>query len=218
MLRSAPAPWTRPADPIDGSAVEKGQVINYKIVVTNPSGEKVTNQTLVDTVPAGVTVDVGSITPTGTYNAAARTITWKFDLAAATVDEEEETIPGSATFTYKATVDVGYTDSPVTLVNTALWVERDLSDSTSHPVKALKAVVTSFCVKDAPYYSLTITPQNGKLLLLPGGDREVVPGERPGPADRRTGQPDDGSGQVRCGLRSGNSTHQGAVRRHLHPD
>ena len=31
----------------------------------------------------------------------------------------------------------------------------------------------------------------------------MVPGERPGPADRRPGQPDDGSGQVRRGLQPG---------------
>jgi hypothetical protein len=43
-------------------------------------------------------------------------------------------------------------------------VQRNLSDRTEHPVKAINAVVTSFCVEDAPYYSLTISADNGALL------------------------------------------------------
>ena len=91
------------------------------------------------------------MSPAGDTTVAGK-ITWKFDLDG--FSEKK--------FTYKVTVTAGFgTD---TLVNTATWVEGKLSDKTEHPVKALKAAVTSFCVKDAPYYSLTITPQNGKLF------------------------------------------------------
>ena len=192
------------SDPAEGTAVEAGNTINYTILVKNEGALPLTNQTLEDVLPTGVTLDTASVTPAGDTTVAGK-ITWKFDLGAYS----------QKTFTYKVTVTAGF--GTATLVNTATWVEKKLTDKTEHPVKAITAAVTSFCVKDAPFYSLHDHAAEREAVLLPGGDREVVPGERPGPADRRPGQPDDGSGQVRCGLRS-QLAHQGAVRRHLHPD
>ena len=146
------------ADPESGDAVEAGDTINYKIVATNMGEDPITNEHVVDTLPAGVTLDADSIDPEdGVYDATARTITWEFSLDG----YDGETIP-TKEFTYKVTVTAG-PGTPV-LANRAVWEERGLEWITTHPVKAITAAVTSFCVKDAPFYSLTITPQNGNLF------------------------------------------------------
>jgi uncharacterized repeat protein (TIGR01451 family)/LPXTG-motif cell wall-anchored protein len=51
-----------------------------------------------------------------------------------------------------------------TLVNTATWVEKELTDETEHPVKAVKAAVSAFCVADAPFYTLDVEGQNADLF------------------------------------------------------
>ncbi len=45
-------------------------------------------------------------------------------------------------------------------MNTATWVEKNLTDKTEHPLKAISISATSFCVNDAPYYSLRVDSQN----------------------------------------------------------
>jgi uncharacterized repeat protein (TIGR01451 family) len=78
-------------------------------------------------------------------------ITWTFDLGGFS----------SKTFTYKVdvTADFGITE----LKNTAQW--RELSASTTHPVKAVKVTVGSICEADAPFYSIKVESQN--LTNLP---------------------------------------------------
>ena len=131
------------ADPTDGTAVETGSTIAYTIKVRNDGALPLTGQKLVDTLPTGVTLDVATVTPAGDTSVAGQ-ITWTFDLGAFS----------EKLFTYKVTVTAG--SAP--LLNTANW--RELEDSTTHPVKTISAVTTSFCVKDAPYYSLAVNAQN----------------------------------------------------------
>ena len=139
---------TKTSDPSDGTAVEAGDTIVYTITVKNEGALPLTEQTLVDTLPTGATLDVASITPAGDTSVAG-TITWTFDLDAFS----------EKTFTYKVKVTAaGFGSAP--LVNTAKWVQKELERSTTHPVKAISAVTTSFCIKDAPYYSVAVKSQN----------------------------------------------------------
>jgi uncharacterized repeat protein (TIGR01451 family) len=137
--------------PAEPTAVEAGNTITYTILVKNEGALPLTNQTLVDTLPTGVTLNTSTVTPAGDTSKTGE-ITWKFDLGAFSQKE----------FTYTVNVTAGF-GSP-NLVNTATWVEKKLTDKTEHPVKALKATVESFCVIDAPYYRVKITPQNGNLF------------------------------------------------------
>ncbi len=137
--------------PTDGTAVDTGSTITYTIKVSNEGALPLTGEKLVDTLPTGTTLDTASVTPAGDTSVAGK-ITWTFDL-----DGFSE-----KSFTYKVTVTAGF-GSP-DLVNSVEWIDKELTAKTEHPVKAVTATVTAFCVKDAPYYSLTITPQNGALF------------------------------------------------------
>ena len=62
----------------------------------NDGALPLTGQTLVDTLPTGVVLDVASVTPAGDTSAAGK-ITWTFDLGAYS----------AKTFTYNVTVTAG---------------------------------------------------------------------------------------------------------------
>ena len=76
----------------DGSRVETAR-ITYTITVKNEGALPLTNQTLVDTLPIGVALDVASVNPAGDTSVAGK-ITWKFDLGGFS----------QQVFTYKVTV------------------------------------------------------------------------------------------------------------------
>ena len=105
--------------PAEGTAVQAGNTITYTIQVKNDGALPLTGQTLVDTLPTGVVLDVASVTPAGDTSAAGK-ITWTFDLGAYS----------AKTFTYNVTVTAGIGSGA--LVNTATW--RTLTDKTEHPV------------------------------------------------------------------------------------
>ena len=107
-------------------SVLTGQTVGYTITAKNGGETAVVGETLVDTLPAGAELIANSINPAGTYNATARTITWKFDLPAAV-----GTTPATATFTYQVTV----TASSGSIVNSVSWVERSLTATTTNPVE-----------------------------------------------------------------------------------
>ncbi len=160
------------ANPPAGTGVEAGDTITYTVTVSNPLRREVTGQTLRDTLPANVTLDESSITPAGTFTASdseasAGTIEWTFDLPAATLDGET-LVRGSATFTYTVTVDAGFgepTAEPATiLVNRAEWVQTRLVDITEHPVKAMDADFSGFCVGTAPFYEFNVFTQHHELF------------------------------------------------------
>jgi uncharacterized repeat protein (TIGR01451 family) len=135
------------SDPSDGTAVETGDTIEYTITVKNDGALPLTEQTLVDTLPTGVTLDQASVTPAGDTSVAGK-ITWSFDLGAFSEVE----------FTYSVKVTAGFGSEP--LVNSVTWVQKELTRTTTNPVKAISAVTTSFCVLDAPYYSVAVKSQN----------------------------------------------------------
>ena len=112
--------------PPSGDTVVTGDLVTYTITVSNGGDTAVVGETLVDTLPAGAELVAGSVTPAGTYDASARTITWTFGLPAASGGS-----PATATFTYQVQV----TADDGTLVNSVSWVQRNLTDSTSHPVE-----------------------------------------------------------------------------------
>ena len=105
--------------PAEGTAVQAGNTITYTIQVKNDGALPLTGQTLVDTLPTGVVLDVASVTPAGDTSVAGK-ITWTFDLGAYS----------AKTFTYTVTVTAGIGSGA--LVNTATW--RTLTDKTEHPV------------------------------------------------------------------------------------
>jgi uncharacterized repeat protein (TIGR01451 family) len=110
------------SEPAEPEAVVTGQLINYKITVKNEGALPLTNQTLVDVLPAGVALDLATVMPTGDTSTPGR-ISWTFDLGAFS----------ALSFTYSAKVTAGF-GSP-NLVNTATWVEKNLTDRTEHPLK-----------------------------------------------------------------------------------
>ena len=86
--------------PADRMSPRHRSDVSYTITVKNGGDTAVVGETLVDTLPAGVELITSSINPSnGVYDASARTITWKFDLPAAS-----GTTPSAATFTYQVTV------------------------------------------------------------------------------------------------------------------
>ncbi|MDR0530976.1 MAG: isopeptide-forming domain-containing fimbrial protein [Oscillospiraceae bacterium] len=106
----------------DGTAtkpeiVTKGDIIEYTVKVRIPAGG---NTVVTDKVPAGLTLDVGSITGGGTWNAGTRTITW--DLSSKPAGEYQ--------FSYKAEVAA---DEPLVVYeNWATATRPDLSLEGSH--------------------------------------------------------------------------------------
>ncbi len=115
------------SDPPSGETVQTGDTVTYTVTVQNSGDTAVSGETLVDTLPDGVELIESTIDPsTGVYDAAAGTITWTFDLAAAAGD-----VPSTATFTYQVEV----TTDEGSITNLVSWVERDLTDNTTHPVE-----------------------------------------------------------------------------------
>ncbi len=135
------------SDPSDGTAVETGGTIAYTIKVKNEGALPLTEQTLVDTLPTGTTLDLASVTPAGDTDVAGK-ITWTFDLGAFS----------EKTFTYTVKVTAGFGSAP--LVNRADWVQKELTRTTTNPVKAINIAVGSFCEADTPFYSLKVGSQN----------------------------------------------------------
>jgi uncharacterized repeat protein (TIGR01451 family) len=125
--------------------VQKGDQIDYTITVKNDGALPLKGQTLVDTLPVGAKLVTGSVNPTGDTSVAGK-ITWIFDLDGFS----------SKTFTYK--VDVTADFGTKELKNTAQW--RNLSASTTHPVKAINVTVGSICEADTPFYSIKVESQN----------------------------------------------------------
>ena len=94
-------------------------MITYTITVYN-GGDATSTDPIVDTLPAGVAVDLASISDGGDY--AAGVITWTLELAPMTTKQ----------LTYSVTV-TAEPDS-ADLVNSVIW--EKLTRTTTHPVKA----------------------------------------------------------------------------------
>ena len=60
------------SDPAEPEAVAAGRRINYTISVKNEGALPLTNQTLVDTLPDGVALDVATLNPTGNTSVAGK--------------------------------------------------------------------------------------------------------------------------------------------------
>ena len=121
--------------PAEGTPVAYNSTITYTIQVANDGALPLTNQTLVDTLPTGVTLDVASVNPAGDTSVAGK-ITWKFDLGAF----------ASKSFTYKVTVTSAVGAGPV--VNTVEWVEKKLTDKTTHPVVGVPTLDKTSAIAD----------------------------------------------------------------------
>ena len=192
------------SDPSDGTAVETGGTIAYTIKVKNEGALPLTEQTLVDTLPTGTTLDVASVTPAGDTSVAGK-ITWTFDLGGFS----------EKTFTYKVKVTAGFGSAPWS--TRPIWVPEGAHGQDHDPPGQ-----GDQCPDDQLLRQGRAVLQRGREVAEPDqcqrhGHRPLVPGQRPGPADRCAGQPDDGPDQVRRGLQPGEwrDTGYDPVRRHL---
>ena len=155
------------AIPAPGTAVEAGEKITYTITVKNDGALDLTGQELVDTLPPNVTYNKDAVPAVNSPDTAPQggKLTWTFDIDAFS----------TKTFTYSVTVNSDVTTTTPDQVNTADWTakyrgkEIVLTDNTVHPIKAITASTTGFCVKDAPYYSVTVTSKN-----LPDANGQVT--------------------------------------------
>jgi uncharacterized repeat protein (TIGR01451 family) len=101
------------ADPVSGSAVDRGSTIDYTLAYYNDGNANATNATITDTLPVHTTYVAGSASDGGTYDAATRTITWTgIDVAAGT-----SAASPAGTVTFSVTVD-GDTPNGTELDNT----------------------------------------------------------------------------------------------------
>ena len=194
------------ADPATGTAVETGQLIKYSVKVSNAGDTAIAGATAVDTLPTGAVLE-GAISDGGVYDATARTITWTFDLAGG----------ASKTFTYSVKVTAGF-GAPRPGEHSGLELPRTGVEEDHHPPGQ-----GDQCPDDQLLRPRRALLQRGREVAEPDqcqrhGHHPLVPGQRPGPADRCTGQPDDGSDQVRPGLRPGHRHPGRQLRGHLQPD
>ncbi|MDQ1747422.1 MAG: hypothetical protein QOD07_1685 [Frankiaceae bacterium] len=101
------------ADPASGSIVQRGDSIGYTITVSNSGLAAAHGVSVVDTLPANVTLDESSVTPTEASNSNGK-LTWQVDVPAA-----QDGVDGVTTITYTVTVNA---DAPegTTLTNAVL--------------------------------------------------------------------------------------------------
>lgn len=101
------------ADPASGSIVQRGDSIDYTISVTNSGTGAAHQVSVVDTLPANVTLDESSVSPTETDNSNGR-LTWLVDVPPA-----QNGVDGVTTITYTVTVDATAPEG-ATLTNAVL--------------------------------------------------------------------------------------------------
>ncbi len=153
----------------DAREVSVDEALTYTVTVTNATGVDVSaahDITVVDTVPAGVVVDTGSITGGGTYDAGpAQTITW-------TVAGPLE--PGAATsFTYAATLeDSGSISATDTYANTAAIDEYFGVDATERATDPAE-----YRTYGGPADTVTVTPEFPELTVAKTSTGDAVIGE-----------------------------------------
>jgi uncharacterized repeat protein (TIGR01451 family) len=87
------------ADPASGSIVQRGDSIDYTITVSNSGLAAADQVSVVDTLPANVTLDESSVSPTETSNSNGQ-LTWVVDVPPA-----QNGVDGVTTITYTVTVD-----------------------------------------------------------------------------------------------------------------
>lgn len=170
-------------DTTPDNGLQVGDTLDYTIEWANTSGG-VATVTVTDTLPAGLTIDEGTISDGGTYNAETRTITWTLDNRndgakgtvsfSATVNEDATTVEDPVNNT--ATITVGnheYTtnttgdgDKPAT-GSLAVSKTIELTEDQGTEVDANKAFEFTLELKDASGKALT---NNYKVEGLEGTD------------------------------------------------
>ncbi len=113
-------------------SVAPGETLTYDVTVTNTGADAVTNVVAVDSLPAGVTYV--SATDAGTYDSAARTVTWNVGSVAAgavkvvhvTVTVNADVLPGQKIENLATvTTDQGCTDDPATPADECRTIDID---------------------------------------------------------------------------------------------
>lgn len=141
-------PLVTVAKSVSDTTPEPGDTFTYNVVVTNDSGDNVSdayNVEVSDLVPVGVVVDTSTISGGGSYDAVTRTITWP------TIDGP--LAPGaSVSFTYTATLAASATIDDTQLVNTA-------------SVDGYDSLPTDGRHYSGPSDSATVTPQFPELTV-----------------------------------------------------
>ena len=170
-------------DTTPDNGLQVGDTLDYTIEWANTSGG-VATVTVTDTLPAGLTVDEGTISDGGTYNAETRTITWTLDNRndgakgtvsfSATVNEDATTVEDPVKNTATITVDdheyttntTGDGDKPAT-GSLAVSKTIELTEDQGTEVDANKAFEFTLELKDASGKALT---NNYKVEGLEGTD------------------------------------------------
>ncbi|MDR0349282.1 MAG: InlB B-repeat-containing protein [Tannerella sp.] len=118
-----------------------GDNISYTIHATNAS-EDSTAVTVTDVVPAGLTVDLSSISNGGSYNSANRTVTWNLKLAVdnGKMDVSFKAAPANASLTDPATLQVN-NSATVSCISRGNTILKN-TNSTYHQIKRARVTFT----------------------------------------------------------------------------
>jgi uncharacterized repeat protein (TIGR01451 family) len=136
------------ANPPSGSTVQPGDQIGYTITVTNTGHAAALSQTVVDTLPAHVTVVSGSIDPAA-QTVDATHIVWIIDVPAATADGS-----GMVVLTYSVTVDPNAPQGS-TLTNSVTLGNH--TSTTEHHVPTGDLTLVKHVDKSSAQYGDTLT-------------------------------------------------------------
>ena len=152
-------------DEIDGDAVEEGDVIDYRITITNDGTTPATGVTFHDVLPEGLVVVPGS--PSGPPD-------WTFTITPDGLDGvgTDPLAPATAIeITYQATVgELPHDDIAVVVGDLTNQVcvdstepDTDMENNCGEDTVKTKSIaleVSALCLDDSPFVSYTITPNN----------------------------------------------------------
>ena len=110
-------------DTTPDNGLQVGDTLDYTIEWANTSGG-VATVTVTDTLPAGLTVDEGTISDGGTYNAETRTITW-------TLDNRNDGAKGTVSFSATVNEDATTVEDPVKNTATIMVDDHEYTTNTT---------------------------------------------------------------------------------------
>ena len=140
---------------VDNNTPNEGQTLTYSVKLTNAGPSFANNIVISDTIPAGLTYQAVTVTPTGTtsYNAATKVLTWNVPA-----------MISGATYTLQFTSKVNAGTSAQVITNAATMTAHDQLDVTASNNRSVVPVtVNGFDISVVKTVD-DVTPDEGQTL------------------------------------------------------